>query len=480
MPEIEPAPSAPTFPPDGIVSLARQVRRRERSPVELVEASLAAIAAADGALNAFTAVAAERALDDARRLADRIARGEAAGPLAGIPFAVKELEDAAGLRTTHGDPALADRPPATRDSLQVARLRAAGAIVVGKTNSPVYGHKGETDNPLFGTTRNPYAPSRTPGGSSGGSAAAIAAGMVPLATGSDGGGSIRIPASCCNLAGFKPTYGIVPRDDEHGSAWGHLSTRGPMARTFAEVGAALDVVAGFTAGDLAAIPPPGSFAAAAARGVTAGLRVAWSPTLGYATPTAPVMAVCEPAVRVLGELGARVEEVATVLPQDPVADWLTLVAAGSRRELELLGVPFTGAAAHRFEPSFLWMLERGGTATAVEHVAALDGCYQLGRRLAAVWERFDLLACPVTADVAPPIGGRSVLGPSWIQLTYPFNMAACAAASVPAGFATVDGETVPVGLQLVAPRLADLRLLGTAAALEAAIGAVARRPGPAG
>jgi len=482
MPRSETAPAAAPFPTDGVAALARQVRRRERSPVELVQAALDAIGAADGALNAFTTVAAERALAEAARLADRLARGEALGALAGIPVAVKELEDVAGLRTTHGDPALAGAPPAARDSLQVARLRAAGAIVVGKTNSPAYGHKGETDNPLFGPTRNPYAPGRTPGGSSGGSAAAVAAGMVPLATGSDGGGSIRIPASCCNLAGFKATSGVIPRAGEHGPAWAHLSTQGPMALTFADTGVALDTVAGFSLGDLAAVPVQGRFAAAAAAGASAGavgLRVAWSPTLGYATPTAPVMAVCEPAVQALAGTGARVEEVEAVLPEDPVADWLTLVAAGTRRELETLGVPVTGREADRLGYSLRWMLDRGGAATAVEYVEALDGCYQIGRRLAALWERFDLLACPVTADVAPPVDGQSALGPSWVQYTYPFNMAGCPAASVPAGFASVDGDLVPVGIQLVGPRLADLRVLAAAAALEAAIGAVDRRPRPA-
>jgi aspartyl-tRNA(Asn)/glutamyl-tRNA(Gln) amidotransferase subunit A len=462
----------------GVVALTRQVRRRERSPVELVEAALAAIDATDRVLNAFTVVEAERALADARRLADRLARGEAPGALAGIPFAIKELEDVAGLRTTNGDPALARTPPATRDSLQVARLRAAGAIVVGKTNSPAYGHKAETDNPLFGATRNPYAPDRTPGGSSGGSAAAVAAGAVPLATGSDGGGSIRIPASCCNLAGFKASFGLIPAAGERWPAWAHLTSRGPMARTFAETALALDVVSGFAHGDLAATPRPGSFSAAVAAGAPPGLRIGWSPTLGYATPTAPVMAVCAPAVRVLGELGARVEEVDDVLPGDPIADWLTLVAAGTRRELELQGRPIDSADAARFGPALAWYLNRGAGVSGLDYMAALDGCHQVARRLAAVWQRFDLLACPVTADVAPPIDGQSVLGADWVQFTYPFNMAGCPAVSVPAGFATVEGATIPVGLQLVAPRLGDLALLRAAAALETAIGAVTRLPAP--
>ena len=159
---------------------------------------------------------------------------------------MKDLEDAEGFVTTCGDPARRGRPPAARDSVQVARLRAAGAIVIGKTNTPAYGFQAETDNLVFGPTRNPWAPNRTSGGSSGGSAAAVASGLVALCTGSDGGGSIRIPSAVCGISGFKPTHGVVPNGDADSPTWGPFSTRGPMARTFAEIAYALDVVAGYS------------------------------------------------------------------------------------------------------------------------------------------------------------------------------------------------------------------------------------------
>jgi aspartyl-tRNA(Asn)/glutamyl-tRNA(Gln) amidotransferase subunit A len=468
---VRPTPAIHTRGPsaEGPGALAARVRAGELSPVELVEASLRAIEAADGELNAFVALDGDRAMDRARGLADALARGEDPGPLAGIPLAVKDLEDAEGLRTTNGDPALASAPPAAKDTIHLARLKAAGAIVVGKTNTPAYGWTGETDNPLFGPTRNPWAPGRTPGGSSGGSAAAVAAGLVPLATGSDGGGSIRIPSSCCGLAGFKPTPGVVPSGDDTPPPWGHLSTRGPMAARFADVALALDAVAGPSQRDLYAVPRPGSFAdAAAAAGPLDGLRVAWSPTLGYGTPTEPVREVCAKAAHALAGLGARVEQVDDVLPADPVGDWMALVATGIRRDAEralaTLDVP------GRFEPPLLGLLGRAGRLTAAAHLAAEDACHTVALALARVWERFDLLACPVTADLAPPVRGRSVLGPGWVQFTYVANMAGVPAASVPAGLVAVEnGATLPVGLQLLAPRLEDLTLMRAAASLEAAI-----------
>ena len=448
--------------------LAALVRAGLLSPVELTEAALAAIGTADRTLNAFVLVDGDRAVEAARRQAGRIAAGEDPGPLAGVPVAVKDLEDVAGLRTTHGDPARAGAPPAVRDSLQVARLRAAGAIVVGKTNTAAYGWTSETGNQLFGPTRNPWAPARTPGGSSGGSAAAVTAGMVPLATGSDGGGSIRIPASCCALAGFKPTTGIVPTGDDEPPPWGHLSTRGVLAARFADVALALDVVAGPSPLDAMSLPAPGSFAdAVAGAGRLDGLRIAWAPTLGYATPTPPVLAACRSAVKALSGLGARVDQLDEVLPADPVGTWLTLVTAGIRRDAGRAGPDLD--APDRFGKGLTALLRRGADTTAAEHLAALDACHAVTLALARVWERFDVLACPVMADIAPPIGGRSVLGPGWVQYSYVFNLAGCPAASVPAGLADADGDRVPVGLQLAAPRLADANLMRVAAALEAAL-----------
>ena len=217
-----------------VIGIAAAVARGELSPSEVVDDALARIDERDGALNSFVAVDAESARAQARALEARLAAGESVGALAGVPIGVKDLEDAAGFVTTCGDPARRNLPPAVRDSVQVARMRAAGAIVIGKTNTPAYGFHAETDNLIFGPTHNPWALDRTSGGSSGGSAAAVAGGLVSLCTGSDGGGSIRIPSAVCGLPGFKPSNGVVPNGDDDAPTWGPFSTRGPMARTFAE------------------------------------------------------------------------------------------------------------------------------------------------------------------------------------------------------------------------------------------------------
>jgi aspartyl-tRNA(Asn)/glutamyl-tRNA(Gln) amidotransferase subunit A len=248
-----------------LMGLAGRIRTGEQSPLEAVDAALERISRIDPDLNAFCELRADDARAQARAVGARLARGEAVGPLAGVPIGVKDLEDATGFRTTFGDPAHASDPPATHDSVEVARLRAAGAVVVGKTNTPAYGFHAETNNLVFGPTRNPWAPARTCGGSSGGSAVAVASGMVTLATGSDGGGSIRIPSETCGICGFKPTHGVVPSGDDAAPTWGHLSTRGPMARTLPEIAFALDVVKGISNRDLLSFELAGSFVDAAAR-----------------------------------------------------------------------------------------------------------------------------------------------------------------------------------------------------------------------
>lgn len=453
--------------------LAAAVRERRLSATEVVTAFLARIDRIDPAVNAFTVLDGDRALDAARALDGRIARGEAPGPLAGLPLAVKDAEDAEGFRTTHGDPALAAAPPAPADSVQVARLAAAGAIVVGKTNIPAHSAKAETDNPLYGATRNPWALDRVPGGSSGGSAAALAAGMVPLATGADVGGSIRIPASACNVAGFKPTTGVVPYGDDVPS-WGSMTARGPMARRMADTALALDAAAGPSPRDLYAVALPGSFVTAAATRSLQGFRVAWSPTLGYASPDPRVVDVCAAAVEVLRELGATVETVETVLDADPGRAWVkpALVAVAD----EVLHASGDLDPA-RLEPHLLDWVARARRMTALDLAAAERVRHEVGLRLARVFSSYDLIASPVTSLLPPRIDAPV----PWNEQAHVFNMSTGPAASVPAGFVIEDGAELPVGLHLGGARLDDLRVMAAAAALDAAIGASERlAPCPTG
>ena len=237
-------------------ALAGLVRRRELSPVELMEATLARIETLNPALNAFIQLDPERGLAEARAQADRIAAGEDLGPLGGLPFGVKELENAQGFRSTGGSRVYRDRW-AQRDDVHVERLRAAGAILIGKTNSPEFGYTAFTSNELFGTTRNPWNPARTSGGSSGGASAAIAAGMVPLATASDGGGSIRIPACFVGAYGLKPTFGLVPIGPREILGWTDTSCYGPLTRTVRDAALYLDQVAGYHPADPTSLPRPG-------------------------------------------------------------------------------------------------------------------------------------------------------------------------------------------------------------------------------
>jgi aspartyl-tRNA(Asn)/glutamyl-tRNA(Gln) amidotransferase subunit A len=460
---------------DSLLELVARIRGGEISPLEAVDETLARIDVADAALNAFCEVRADDARAQAKAVGERLARGEPVGTLAGVPVGVKDLEHAAGFRTTYGDPAHAADPPAARDSVEVARLRAAGAVVVGKTNTPAYGFHAETNNLVFGPTRNPWAPNRTCGGSSGGSAVAVATSMVTLATGSDGGGSIRIPSETCGICGFKPTHGVVPGGDDDPPTWGHLSTRGPLARTFPEIALALDVVKGISTRDLLSFDLAGSFADAAARPSVDGLRIAWSPTLGYARPDAEVLARCEAALRALEDHGARVvETVEQPFSVTPAGPWALRAAAGSWALVTKDGEEHW---RERFLPEAVFIPQYGEHLTGVQVAEGDAGAHEANLRLAELWERVDVLVTPGMATVPPRIGELSPYGGGWAaDYTLPFNLVRSPAAVVPAGFVADDGDSLPIGLQIVAPRGADLALMRVATATDEVLGFSARRP----
>jgi len=461
--------------PVTVMDVAAAVRRREVAPSGLVDDALARIRDRDGALNSFVAVDAERARAQAAALERRLDAGEPIGALAGVPIGVKDLEDAEGFVTTCGDPARSGRAPAASDSVQVARLRAAGAMVIGKTNTPAYGFQTVTDNLVFGATRNPWATNRTCGGSSGGSAAAVAAGLVPLCTGSDGGGSIRIPSEVCGISGFKPTHGVVPNGDADAPTWGPFSTRGPMARTFAEVAYALDVVAGYSPRDLLSFDLAGSFAHAATNGTLAGVKIIWSPTLGTASPDEEMVTACEHALAQLEARGARVVETLDhVFADPPVIPWVMRAAPGSLRTATADPMPFDG----RFLPAAQFIAHLGESVTARQMLDAEQGAHRANLDLAAIFERADVLVTPGMATVPPRVGEESPYGAGWASdYTLPFNLVRAPAAVVPCGtLVTDDGETLPIALQFAMPRCSDLRLMGIVAAAEAALGGVPRPP----
>ncbi|HEY1988136.1 MAG TPA: amidase [Acidimicrobiales bacterium] len=458
------------FRTESAVGLAGQVRRGERSARELVGHALARIEAVNPTINAFVAVDGELALAAAATVDDQVAAGRDPGPLAGLPLGVKDLEDAAGYVTTLGSPAFSGRAPASADSMMVERLVAAGCVVVGKTNTPELGWKADTVNSVFGRTMNPWSLDHSAGGSSGGSAAAIASGMIPLATGSDGGGSLRIPSACCGLSGMKPSLGRVPTGGSHAPDWQNLSTRGPMARKLSDLIAALDVVVGPDATDLRSLPRPEASWLAVLNDPKPPQRVAWSPTLGYAEVDAEVLAICERAVAVLASLGADVMDVETVFDEDPVSEWLILTGAYNlRTHAGFRGTPVWD----EIDPVLATVIDGATSISALDMVRAEDATHDLNLRLVDLFHDVRLLVTPTTAAAAPPhaLNGSALINGTpdfnWVRFTYPFNMTRSPAATVCAG---ITSEGIPVGLQLIGPQHGDLVVLRSAAALEEALG----------
>jgi len=451
-----------------LADLARSVRTKELSARELTAAALERIERLDPLYNAFVAVDAERALHAAAGIDERIVVGDDPGPLAGIPLGVKDLQNAIGYRTTYGSALHADDPPATYDDPFVARMRAAGCVIVGKTNTPEFGWMGNTTNAIFGPSLNPFDTSRGPGGSSGGTSAALAAGMVPLATGSDGGGSIRIPSACCGLSGMKPSLGRVPAGGPNPPGWVDLSTNGPMARRIADVARALDVAVGPDPSDLRALPRPEASWLAALDDPHVPVRVAYAPTLGYATVDAEVSAACGRAVAVIESLGADVVVLDSVFEADPVTDFLTVTGAATLRTLR----PFMGHPRwEEVHPVLRHFVEAAQATTAEQLLKAFDRFHLMNLRLVELFRTARILVTPTCSGVAPFAGEMTstVNGETtadWIQFTYPFNMTRSPAASVPVG---LSSGGLPIGLQLIGPQHGDLVVLRTAAALEAAM-----------
>ena len=455
------------------LELGAAYRARALTPSEVTAATLRQIERVNPAVNAFVTIVADAALAAARESDQRFAEGHVLGLLDGVPVGIKDLAETAGIRTTHGSRIYEHHVPES-DAPVAERMKRAGAIILGKTNTPEFGWKSPTNNLLFGPTRNPWNLERTAAGSSGGSAAAVSCGMGPIASGGDGGGSIRQPASFCGVFGIKPTLGLVPSVPP--SIVGTFVSEGPLSRTVRDGALMLNAMAGYDRRDLFSKPDPHPDYVAACDGGIAGLRVAWSPDLGYAQVDPEVRAIAERAARRFAELGAHVEEDAPGWP-DPYELFHTLFYA-------LIG---GSTARHlpewqdQIDPGLLKIVEAGRGVTAFDIARAQEVRNQLLLTGAAFFERYDLLLTPtmtlppfpIGIDFPPEVGGQPVTGMQWTAFTFPFNLTGDPAASVPAGW-TADG--LPIGLQIVGPRWQDARVLRAAAAFEAMQPWAQRRP----
>jgi amidase len=453
------------------ITLAGLLRRREASAREVVAAHIARIEALDGAVNAVVTRCFDAAVAKAAAADEALAGGESPGLLHGLPVAHKDLVDTAGVRTTYGSPLFADNVP-DHDALVVQRMSAAGAISLGKTNAPEFGAGSHTVNPVFGATRNPYDLSRSAGGSSGGAAAALAARMICLADGSDLGGSLRNPASFCNVVGLRPSPGRVP-GWPFADAADVLGVEGPMARTVADVALLLTVLSGPDPRVPLALdaPPPAAepdqIASLLDRDLR-GVRVAWSADLGLPVEPA-VRAALAPARQVLADLGC---EVADAAPDLSGADFVFRTWRAFRFATKF--GPLLREHAGQIGPNVTWNTERGLELSVADLSRATVLQAALAERVSAFFGSYDVLACPVTQVVPFEVtldwvhdidGHPQHTYLDWMASAYLISVTGLPAVSVPAGF-TPDG--LPVGLQLVGRRRAEWDLLGVAHAFEAA------------
>jgi aspartyl-tRNA(Asn)/glutamyl-tRNA(Gln) amidotransferase subunit A len=454
--------------------LVAAIRAKKVSPVEVVDAVLARIERLNPKLNAYCTLTIEAARAAAKEAEAAVMRGETLGILHGVPVSIKDLVATKGVRTTYGSKLYEHFVP-DEDAPVVERLKQAGAIILGKTNTPEFGHKGVTDNPVFGLSRNPWSLDHTPGGSSGGGAAAVAAGLGPLAVGTDGGGSIRIPCSCCGIYGLKATLGRVAAAPTFGGLE-ILSHTGPMTRTVRDAALMLNAIVGPDPRDLSSLPADGTDYLTGLDWGIKGLRVAYTPDWGYAAVDPEVRQLTEAAAKRFIELGCEVDEAHPGFADPDEAYGILSSATTAARLGDKLP-----EWRDRFDRSLVPQLEYGMRWSAVDFVKAAHVRRTLSESFRQFFQRYDLLLTPTLA--APPlpvgvddyreIGGRKVGRRGWIAFTFPINLTGYPAATVPCGWTR---EGLPVGLQIIAPRLAEALVLRASAAFEAMAPWADKRP----
>ena len=434
------------------------------SPLEIMDVILHRIERINPKINAYCTIA-DNARDEAKKAERKVMMNEPLGSLHGVPISIKDLIFTKGIRTTGGSKIYEKFIPDT-DSIAVARLKNAGAIVIGKTNTPESGWVAVTTNPLFGATKNPWNLQKTSGGSSGGAASAVAACMGPVAIGTDGGGSIRIPSSFCGVFGLKPSFGLVPQWPTFPGLWEGLSVTGPITRTVQDAALLLEIIAGYDNHDMFSIPFEIPKYTLAMNDDLKGMRIAWSSNLGYASVDNEVQQITESAVKVFMRLGCEVEATHPDA-SSPVEAFTTQVAAAVHASLDDKLEDW----GNHFDPGLKRYVESNTGILANEYIKARMKHLLYWEKMRNFFEIYDLLITPTVAVPAfdvqyygpKEVNGKNIQPLGWMPFTYPFNITGQPAASLPCGF-TANG--LPVGLQIIGRKFDEVSVLKAAAVFE--------------
>jgi Asp-tRNA(Asn)/Glu-tRNA(Gln) amidotransferase A subunit family amidase len=455
------------------IELRNEILSKKISAVEVMKETILRMEKLEPLLNAFVTQTPELALEAARAADDALARGRILGPLHGIPISIKDLINVSGVKTTFGSISMKDHI-ALEDAPSVARVREAGACIIGKTTTTEFGCKaGGGDSPLTGITRNAWNTDRTPGGSSAGAATSVAAGITPFALGTDGGGSIRIPSSLCGLFGIKAQFGRVPVFPV--SATPTLAHVAPLSRTVRDAALLLEVISGFEPKDPASVSESVPHFLAACDEPIEGMRIAWSPTFGYARPTQEVLEITQNAVKVFESLGCQVDLLEKVFDHDPVDLWNAEFYAG-------VGTKLKGPLTNNpdiVDPAVVGVLKNALNQTIDEYYGQVFARYELREKFRRLFDKYDLIISPTIpvaafdagSNVPPELPDRNTV--SWVYYTYPVNLFGNPAASVPCGF---TGDNMPVGIQLIAGTNREVDILRAAAIFEEARPWADRKP----
>ncbi len=447
--------------------LVKKIQTKKVSARELTQAALDNIDKYDDKLNAFCSVNHEDALLQAEAIDSLIQKGEKVGKLAGIPVGVKDLEDAKGFVTTFGSELHINDSPASEDSILVKRMRDQGCVILGKTNTPEFGHKGKTDNIPFGITKNPWNLEYSPGGSSGGTSAALASGMIPLGTGSDGGGSIRIPAALGGLSGIKTSQGRIPIGGDTPPGSGLLTVKGPMANTTQDNALALDATVG---------PHPTDIFSLESENLNWSEQLTdelpktaiWSPTMGFSTLDKEVQIKCEAAINSLANAGVEIIEKDIIWDENPVDSWMVFWASAcARRQQHLINTD----DFEKIDPLLRLFIEMGTTMDSASYASSIDACHKLGYKLQKFFEESPLIITPATCGQAPKLEGDGFVNgsetPSWVDFTMGINMTRNPAGVIPISLLE---SGLPASIQIIGGQRRDIDVLKAMHSFEKVIG----------